>query len=86
MSKDATKKSQAINAPPVNFIRLARVRVKDSRYPAYQIERVEIAGNRIVSREFMGHPDVLEMILAKSTEALDPESVMYLDPIDVANA
>lgn len=76
MSK-ASKKSE-----PASFVRLVRVRVPNSHHAAYQIEKIVASGDKVLTRGLIGNPDTLEMILAKTSEALDPESAMHLEPID----
>lgn len=83
MSKEKSKKAEptkSVDETVHAFIRIARVKVPNSHHAAYQIEKVAVCGERVIHRAFYGNPDMLEMILAKVQEALDPESVVTDGP------
>lgn len=63
------------------FIRYVRIKVPDSYYPAFQLERLGLVNNKIVSRELLWQPDMLQMTMARATDALDPEGALLLDPV-----
>lgn len=62
------------------FIRLARRKVENSHYPAYQLEKITVSGDEVIKREWLYQPDMLQSVLAHADEALDPESIVAMDP------
>lgn len=63
------------------YIRLVRIKIRNSHHPAYQIERIKVSDDKVTGRELLDRPDTLEMVLAKSNEALDPEAAIKLEPV-----
>lgn len=77
--------SETTKKASYEFIRLVKVKVENSHYNAYQMERAVIVGNKVVERSLIGQPDELIMVLAKAEECLNPESVVNQVPEQVAS-
>lgn len=80
--KERSKKDPSIESKPEHFIRLRRVTdIPNNHHVALQIEKITVVGDKVVKREPYGHPDIPEMVLAKVSEALNPESALCLDSV-----
>lgn len=71
--KERSKKAPLPEHLPMEtFVRLVRVKIPNSYLPAYQAERIQVQGDRVVKRELLFTPDMPEIILGKIRLMNDP--------------
>ena len=79
IANDGSKWKATPNTPKVEtlfYVRLIRLKQKNSPNKGYQIEKICVIKNEVVKTELLWKPNTLEQVMALSNEALDPEKVV----------
>lgn len=72
VAKRTQEKAAEVNSKPVEmFVRVKKLKRPGDHYPASCVEIIYVQGNRIVKRQDVTKPDLIEMTITRAEEILE---------------